>query len=278
MGLLVVVGSVQVQKKVVVVLILVVDYGWMVGVVYYVQVVVKEVNKVFFGVEVVVKILLLVVVQVSVLEDFFVSCSLVVLVILLFMLEEFFGLVKLVKGKGVFIIVVDCGFNDLMIQDLYVVGDNIVVGCNMVKYLVEKMGGKGNVVVLCGIFIVIDDECIKGFQDMFKGMDMKVLDIQYVNWNSDQVFKLMQDYLVKYLKIDVVWVNDDDMLLGVLQVIKQFGCKDIKYVLGGNGMKEIVKKVIDGDVVMFVEMLYLLVMIKIVIYMMVVNFVGQVLV
>jgi ribose transport system substrate-binding protein len=29
--------------------------------------------------------------------------------------------------------------------------------------------------------------------------------------------------------------------------VKQAGRTDIKYALGGNGMKEIIKKVIDGD-------------------------------
>jgi ribose transport system substrate-binding protein len=57
----------------------------------------------------------------------------------------------------------------------------------------------------------------------------------------------MQDYLAKYPHIDAVWASDDDMVLGVLEAVKQAGRTDIKYALGGNGMKEIIKKVIDGD-------------------------------
>jgi ribose transport system substrate-binding protein len=52
--------------------------------------------------------------------------------------------------------------------------------------------------VLRGIPTVIDDERIKGFEDTIKGTDLKVLDIQYAHWNSDEAFKLMQDYLAKY--------------------------------------------------------------------------------
>jgi ribose transport system substrate-binding protein len=71
--------------------------------------------------------------------------------------------------------------------------------------------------VLRGIPTVIDDERIKGFQGGIKDTELKILDIQYANWNGDQAFKLMQDYLAKYPHIDAVWASDDDMLLGVLR-------------------------------------------------------------
>ena len=64
-------------------------------------------------------------------------------------------------------------------------------------------------------------------------------------------------------------------LLGVLQAIKQSGRKDIKYALGGNGMKEIIKKVIDGDAVTPVETPYPPSMIKTAIYMTVANLMAQ---
>lgn len=269
-------GSAQAQKKVVAVSIPAATHGWTAGVVYHAQAAAKEVNKAFPGVEVVVKTSPSASAQVSALEDLSASRNLAALVILPFSSEELTGPVKSVKGKGAFVTVVDRGLTDPGVQDLYVAGDNIAVGRNTAKYLVDKMGGKGNLVVLRGIPTVIDDERIKGFQDALKGTEMKVLDIQYANWNSDQAFKLMQDYLAKYPKIDAVWANDDDMLLGVLEAIKQSGRKEIKYALGGNGMKEIVKKVMDGDPVTPVETPYPPSMIKTAIYMTVANLTGQV--
>ena len=273
---LVAAGSAQAQKKVVAVSIPAATHGWTAGVVYHAQAAAKEVNKAFPGVDVVVKTSPSASAQVSALEDLSASRNLAALVILPFSSEELTGPVKSVKGKGAFVTVVDRGLTDPGVQDLYVAGDNIAVGRNTAKFLVEKMGGKGNLVVLRGIPTVIDDERIKGFQDAIKGTDMKVLDIQYANWNSDQAFKLMQDYLAKYPKIDAVWANDDDMLLGVLEAIKQSGRKEIKYALGGNGMKEIVKKVMDGDAVTPVETPYPPSMIKTAIYLTVANLVGQV--
>ncbi len=63
--------------------------------------------------------------------------------------------------------------------------------------------------------------------------NVKVLDRQYGNWNRDDAFKVMQDYLTKYQKIDVVWCQDDDMAVGVLQAIEQAKRTDIKYVVAG---------------------------------------------
>ncbi len=269
-------GGAHAQKKVVAVSIPAATHGWTAGVVYHAQAAAKEINKAFPGVDVVVKTSPSAAAQVSALEDLSASRNLAALVILPFSSEELTGPVKSVKGKGAFVTVVDRGLSDPGVQDLYVAGDNIAVGRNTAKYLVDKMGGKGNLVVLRGIPTVIDDERIKGFQDTLKGTEMKVLDIQYANWNSDQAFKLMQDYLAKYPKIDAVWANDDDMLLGVLEAIKQSGRKEIKYALGGNGMKEIIKKVMDGDAVTPVETPYPPSMIKTAIYMTVANLVGQV--
>lgn len=264
------------DKKVIAVSIPAADHGWTAGVVYHAQAAAKEINKAYKDqVEVIVKTSPSASAQVSALEDLSASRKLSALVILPYSSEELTLPVKAVKDKGVFITVVDRGLKDPSIQDLYVAGDNIAVGRNTAKYLVDKLGGKGNLVVLRGIPTVIDDERIKGFEDVIKGSNMKILDIQYADWNSDKAFKLMQDYLSKYPHIDAVWANDDDMLMGVLEAIKQSKRTDIKYALGGNGMKGIVKKVIDGDPVTPVETPYPPSMIKTAIYMTVANLVGQ---
>ncbi|SHO66485.1 ribose transport system substrate-binding protein [Pseudoxanthobacter soli DSM 19599] len=263
------------DKKVVAVSIPAADHGWTAGVVYHAQAAAKELNAAFPDIDVVVKTSPSASAQVSALEDLSASRKLDALVILPYTSEELTAPVKAVKDAGTFITVVDRGLNDPSIQDLYVAGDNIAVGRNTAKFLVEKLGGKGNLVVLRGIPTVIDDERIEGFQDGIKGSDLKILDIQYANWNSDDAFKLMQDYLAKYPQIDAVWANDDDMLLGVLEAIKQSGRTDIKFALGGNGMKEIIKKVIDGDAMTPVETPYPPSMIKTAVYLTVAHLVGH---
>ena len=263
------------DKKVVAVSIPAADHGWTAGVVYHAKAAADEINKAFPDIDVVVKTSPSAADQVSALEDLSASRKLDALVILPYTSEELTQPVKAIKDMGTFITVVDRGLTDEGIQDLYLAGDNIAVGTNTAKFMIDKLGGKGDIVVLRGIPTVIDDERIKGFEDTIKGTDIKVLDMQYAHWNSDEGFKLMQDYLAKYPHIDAVWANDDDMLLGVLEAVKQSGRTDITLALGGNGMKDIVKKVIDGDEMTPVETPYPPAMIKTAIYMTVANLVGQ---
>ena len=76
--------------------------------------------------------------------------------------------------------------------------------------------------------------------------DIKLLDAKYGNWNRDDAFKVMQDYLTRFKQIDAVWAADDDMAVGVLKAIEQAKRKDIKIVFGGAGAKGMVKTLMDG--------------------------------
>jgi ribose transport system substrate-binding protein len=210
-----------------------------------------------------------------VLEDLVASRKINALVILPYSSEELTAPVKEVKEKGVFITVVDRGLTDPTIQDLYLAGDNIAVGRTTADYMKKALGGQGDIVVLRGIPTVIDDQRIKGFQDALQGSNIKILEMQYAHWNSDEGFKVMQDFLAKYKKIDAVWANDDDMLLGVLEALKQSGRKDIKLALGGNGMKQMIEKVKAGDPLTPIEVPYPPSMIKTAIYMTAAQFNGQ---
>ena len=255
------------DKKTIVVSIPAADHGWTAGVVYHANAAAKEVNAAFPNINVVVKTSPSAAAQVSALEDLSAKRKMDALVILPYSSEELTGPVKSIKEAGTFITVVDRGLNDSAIQDLYLAGDNIAVGKTTAKFLVDKLGGKGKVVVLRGIPTVIDDERIQGFKDGLTGSDIKILDIQYANWNRDDAFKLMQDYLAKYPQIDAVWANDDDMLLGVLEAVKQAKRTDIKFALGGNGMKQIIEKVMANDPMTPIETPYPPSMIKTAIYM-----------
>jgi ribose transport system substrate-binding protein len=250
-------------------------HGWTGGVVYHAQKAAEEIQAAFPNIKVVVKTSPSAAAQVSALEDLSAAGNLDALVILPFSSDELTGPVQSVADAGTFITVVDRGLTDPSIQDLYVAGDNIAVGSTTAKFLVDSLGGKGDVVVLRGIPTVIDDERIQGFQEGLEGSDIKILDIQYANWNSDEAFSLMQDYLAKYPHIDAVWANDDDMLLGVLEAINQSGRTEIKYALGGNGMKEIIEKVMAGDAMTPIETPYPPSMIKTAIYMTAAQFNGQ---
>jgi ribose transport system substrate-binding protein len=71
--------------------------------------------------------------------------------------------------------------------------------------------------------------------------------MEHGNWNRDDSFNAMQDFLSKHDQIDAAWASDDDMAVSVLVGIEAAGRDDIDLVLGGAGMKEIIKRMMDGD-------------------------------
>ena len=56
----------------------------------------------------------------------------------------------------------------------------------------------------------------------------------------------MQDYLTRFPKIDVVWASDD-MAAGVRRAIQPAKRTDVRRVLGGAGMKEMIQRVSKGE-------------------------------
>ncbi|SDH61315.1 substrate-binding domain-containing protein [Paraburkholderia phenazinium] len=153
-----------------------------------------------------------------------------------------------VKKKGIYVTVVDRGLTDTSAQDAYVAGDNTAFGRLAGEYFCKTLNGQGDIVALRGIPTTLDNERYTAFTNALKACPgVKVLDAKYANWNRDDAFKVMQDYLTRFKHIDAVWSADDDMSVGVLKAIDQAKRTDIKEVLGGAGSKEMVKRVMDGD-------------------------------
>ncbi|MCX5519451.1 ABC transporter substrate-binding protein [Kaistia defluvii] len=255
-GLMLVAGVAQAQEtKTIAVSIPAADHGWTGGVVYHAQEQAKRLEARYPGLKVIVKTSPDGASQANALEDL-TTQGIDALVTLPHNSDELTDPIRQVKEKGVFITVVDRALTDNAVADLYVAGNNPALGRVAGEYIKEKLNGKGNVVVIRGLPIVIDEERNKGFDEGIAGSDIKVLDRQFGNWSRDDAFKVMQDYLSKYPQIDAVWTQDDDMAVGVLEAIKQANREDIQFVVAGAGMKDMIKKVMDGDKMIPVDILY----------------------
>ena len=190
------------------------------------------------------------------LEDLIAINQIDALVILPFESDPLTEPVASVKDRGVFVTVVDRGLARPGIEDVYVAGNNSAMGRVSAEYIVERLGGEGKIVVLRGIPTVIDNERFDAFMEVVAETNIEVLDSQYANWNRDDGFEVMQDFLTRFPEIDAVWAQDDDIALGVVEALRQAGRDDELFVVGGAGMKEIIKGVMDGDELIPVDVLY----------------------
>lgn len=232
------------------------DHGWTAGVVYHAERVAELIRKEHPNANVIVKTSPDPASQANAIQDLAVQ-GLDALVILPTDPDPLVNAIKEVKDKGTFVTIVDRApsVNDSTVRDLYVAGNNPALGQVAGEYI-KKTTPDAQVVVIRGLPIPIDQQRQDGFDKGIEGSNVKVLDRQFGNWNRDDAFKVMQDYLTKYPKIDVVWCQDDDMAVGVLQAIEQAGRTDIQYVVAGAGSKEMIKKVMDGDKMIPVDVLY----------------------
>lgn len=159
-------------------------------------------------------------------------------------------------AEGIYTVVVDRELATPA-QNVFIAGDNPGLGRVGGEWLAKEMDGKGNVVVLEGMQIPINKQRVDAFNEvMAKHSDIKILDSQPADWSTQKALAVMENFLQKHPKIDAVWCQDDDMLKGVLQAIKESGRADIKTVLGGAGSKDIIKMVIDEDPVVRATVTY----------------------
>jgi ribose transport system substrate-binding protein len=232
------------------------DHGWTAGVVYHAERVAALLQKEYPNAKVIVKTSPDAASQANAIQDLSVQ-GLDALVILPTDPDPLVNAIKEVKAKGTFVTIVDRApsVNDDTVRDLYVAGNNPALGEVAGQYI-KTNTPDAQVVVIRGLPIPIDQQRQDGFDKGIAGSNVKILDRQFGNWNRDDAFKVMQDYLTKYPKIDVVWCQDDDMAVGVLQAIDQAKRTDIQYVVAGAGSKDMVKKVMDGDKMIPVDVLY----------------------
>lgn len=152
-----------------------------------------------------------------------------------------------IKKRGILLINVDRGFTK-PVADLFIEGDNKAFGRKSAEFMVNKLNGKGKIVILEGIPSTVNTDRVEAAMEVFKRYPgIEILDRQTGMWNRQKALDVMQTILLKHPHIDAVWAADDDMALGAEQALKEAGREKEMWILGGAGMKDIVKRVMEND-------------------------------
>jgi inositol transport system substrate-binding protein len=120
-------------------------------------------------------------------------------------------------------------------DDVVFVGSNSIdAGIFQMEYIAEKLGGKGNVVIMMG---KLDNEAAiqrtAGVEQVAaKYPDIKITKKDTANWSRPEGLTLMENWLSTGDQIDAVCSNNDDMALGAIQAIEAAGLLG-KIIVGG---------------------------------------------
>ncbi len=232
------------------------DHGWTGGVNFFAQQAVDRLTKAYPNLQFVLATAPDSTKQAADLEDMVTTRNIDGLVILPGDPDAMTASIKKVKDAGKWVTVVDRALSQTGIEDLYVAGDNPGLGTTTAEYFKQAMPDGGNIVVLRGAPIPIDAQRVDAFMKGIEGTNIKVLDSQFANWNRDDGYKIMQDFLTKYPDIDAVWAQDDDTLVGVLKALKEAGRDQDIWSVGGAGMNQIIKMVASGSTQVPVDVSY----------------------
>ena len=132
----------------------------------------------------------------------------------------------------------------------FVATDNIEVGKVTMEALAEKMGGKGNVVIITGVpgqqnSIDRRDGALQAIENY---PDITVVDEQIANWNREESMKVTQDLLQKHAQIDGIFAVNGEMAIGSSEAVRQAGKTGQVKIAGIDVFEEVINRIKNGDV------------------------------
>ncbi|WP_126426166.1 substrate-binding domain-containing protein [Brevibacillus marinus] len=117
------------------------------------------------------------------------------------------------------------------------------------QYVADKLGGKGNIVILEGpIGTSAQLQRREGIHNVLeKNPGIQVLAEQTANWSRAEALSLMENWLQSFEgQIDAVVAQNDEMALGAIQALEAKGLKDEVIVVGVDAIKDACESIKAG--------------------------------
>jgi ribose transport system substrate-binding protein len=133
--------------------------------------------------------------------------------------------------------------------------DNVVIGKLGAQWIADKLGGKGNVVVLEGIpGAASSEDRKKGAAEVFpKFPGIKVVAQQTAEYDRAKALHVMENILQAQPNIDAVYCFNDEMAMGALSAVKAANRTGIM-ITGMDANKDAVDAVKKGELTMTIAL------------------------
>jgi ribose transport system substrate-binding protein len=134
--------------------------------------------------------------------------------------------IKKAQAAGILVVAVDTAAKG---ADITVTTNNVQAGEIACQYIVDKLGGKGEVVIQNGPQVSAVVDRVKGCKSVFaKNPGVKVLsDDQDAKGSREGGLAVMQGHLTRFPKIGAVFTINDPQAIGTDLAAKQLNRKDI---------------------------------------------------
>ncbi|GAA0326534.1 substrate-binding domain-containing protein [Actinoallomurus spadix] len=151
------------------------------------------------------------------------------------------------KKKKIPFLAVNAGLNSSDLAGT-VLPNDVKAGEQEMQMMADKLGGKGNIVVLQGPLGQSGElDRTKGIQNVLaKYPNMKILAKDTANWKRDEAVNKMKNWLSSFGgKINGIVAENDDMGLGALQATREANVK--LPIVGVDGIQDGLNAVKSGD-------------------------------
>jgi len=152
------------------------------------------------------------------------------------------------KAKDIPVLAVNTTLSSSAELAATVLPDDVKAGEQEMQMMADKLGGKGNIVILQGPLGSSPElDRTKGIQNVLKKYpNIKVLAKDTANWTRDQAVNKVKNWLSSFgNQIDGIVSENDDMGLGAVQALKESGKKNP--VVGIDGIEDGLRAVQSGD-------------------------------
>lgn len=124
--------------------------------------------------------------------------------------------------------------------------DDYSLGLGVARYMLKRMGGQGNVIIIEGVKGALSSvERVRGFRKALEeNPGVKLLASQPGNYQRLQALQVMENLMQSFPKIDGVLAANDPMALGAVEALD--GANRKALAVGINGSREAVEAIKSG--------------------------------
>jgi ribose transport system substrate-binding protein len=171
--------------------------------------------------------------------------------------------IKTVRAQGIRIVVVDRDLEDTSFDYVHFAGNHTEIGRLSGQWLAREMKTTGltNYIAL-GSFPSQDDRerMDAFFAEITREISLVNLSgknrYEFARGDSREGRRLAEAYIRRYPRIDAIYCQDDEVLMGVLEAVKKSGRSDIKILFGGGGSRAVYGMIMEGNPLVRATVLY----------------------